>query len=152
MSFSPLLKIRMQGCRDCVHILRSTVDVLGGRIGLDALELNRVALAVDELYANIVRHSYCDEEGPVEFEAGVCVDAGGRRGLRFLFRDYAPPLPDTTFCCKKGDVDDSVIKVGGLGMHLICSVMDVVRHEALADGNSWLLGFRCEGEGDESGA
>lgn len=144
MSDQLLLQIRMTGCRDCVHVLRSVVEVLGGRVGLDALELNRVALAVDELYANIVRHSYGHENGSVEFEAGLCGDSG----LRFVFRDFAPPLPDTTFCRKKSDGESAEIKVGGLGMHLICSVMDVIRHEPLVDGNRWLLGFRCEGEGE----
>lgn len=141
------VRIQMSGCRDCVHILQAAVEVMGKRIGLDDLAANRVILAVDELYANIIRHGYQDDMGPVEFE----VEVVGKSELRFIFRDFAPPLHDTGFCCKKGDDAHQPVVAGGLGMHLICSIMDEVNHEALADGNRWVLRFGCEGERNGSG-
>ena len=54
------------------------------------------------------------------------------------------------------DTQSSVadISPGGLGVQLIHSIMDVVEHVALADGNQWTLIYICKqdlkGAGDEA--
>lgn len=152
-SDAQVLNVQMSGCRDCIHVLRSVVEVIANRIGLDALQANRVTLAVDEMYANIIRHSYHDELGLVEFEAKAIDTGDEKMGLIFVFRDYAEPLSDTAFCSEKSEQEIHDIKVGGLGMHLICSVMDMVKHEPMPDGNRWIMAFGCEGvegNGNES--
>jgi anti-sigma regulatory factor (Ser/Thr protein kinase) len=119
-----------------VHVLQSIVEVLGARVGLDEIATNRLALAVDELYANIAKHGYHGKPGPVEFEAHIHRESGGIAQLHFEFRDHAPAIKDKEILNGR-DIND--VAPGGLGMHLICSVMDEVQHEALPDGNRWHL-------------
>jgi len=139
---------------DCIHILRSMVAVMTARAGFDELRSNRVAIAVDELFANIARHAYRGRPGRVEIETEI-VEKAGQRRLQFDFRDYASfgwTGDVRKFAEQKQDCEH--LKPGGLGLKLICSVADDCRHEVLEDGNFWRLIFHiCNGEGagDRSG-
>ena len=72
---------------DCVHVLQAIAELMAVRAGMPALRANRVALAVDELFANIMRHGYAGGPGRVEMEATLGAGAGGRRWLCFAFPD-----------------------------------------------------------------
>lgn len=129
---------------DCVLVLRSMVNVLCGRAKLTEIEKNRVGLAVDELYANIVRHGYRGEAKPLMFEADMAVEEEGL-ALRFLFQDSAPVVDLSGWDCG-GDIQpccSDKIMPGGLGIPLIHAIMDHVGHEALPDGNRWVMVYRC---------
>jgi len=118
---------------DCVHVLCSMVEVVGHRYGLDEKQINRMVLAVDELFANIGQHGYRGEEGLIEMH----VDYDGR-ALCFEFRDYAEPIQDARiFSNRTPDIHG--LFSGGLGMHLIHATMDKFSHQPLRDGNRWLL-------------
>jgi sigma-B regulation protein RsbU (phosphoserine phosphatase) len=75
-----------------------------------------IVMAVDEACQNIIRHGYAGEpEGDIELEIE-------RRGddLVFSLRDFAPKIDPS--CVKPRDLDD--VRPGGLGTHLIRTVMD----------------------------
>ncbi|MFQ5355289.1 MAG: ATP-binding protein [Mariprofundaceae bacterium] len=116
---------------DCINVLRSIVEVVASRAKLDPIEVNRMVLAVDELFANISEHGYGDKPGIIEMSAAM-----EQTKLCFEFRDFASPIRDKN-CLQGRDLDD--IRPGGLGLHLISSVMDETFHEALNDGNRWVL-------------
>ena len=120
---------------DCVQILQSVAEVFASRAGFDVIETNRVVLAVDELFANIVRHGYAEHPGEIEVDAAIVPIESGME-LRFSFRDYAEPVAKLEEL-KGRDIDK--VCPGGLGLHLIRMVMDDVEHEALPDGNRWAL-------------
>jgi len=127
---------------DCVHILRAMVAVMTARAGLDELQSNRVAIAVDEVFANIVAHAYGGKPGRVEFETQILCRDDKSRELVFSFRDYASvnwtgSLEGIT----AEQPDAETLSPGGMGLKLICSVADHCEHEALDDGNRWQLGF-----------
>jgi len=107
------------------------VEVMGNRAALDPMEINRMVLAVDELFANIGEHGYQNRPGIVEMRAGI-----RQSELYFEFRDFAPPILDDSSLNGR-ELHD--VRPGGLGMHLIHSVMDETHHKALADGNRWVL-------------
>jgi len=107
------------------------VEVMGARAALDAMEINRMVLAVDELFANIGKHGYRKRTGIIEMQAGM-----NSSELYFELRDYAPPVLDDASLSGR-DLHD--VRPGGLGLHLIHSVMDETRHHALDDGNRWVL-------------
>ena len=127
---------------DCVHILRSMVAVMTVRAGMDELQSNRVAIAVDEVYANIAAHAYGGSSGRVEFETEIIYHGGKNRELVFNFRDYAA-------VCWTGSLEGVTTEVpdvetlcpGGIGLKLICSVADHCEYETLDDGNRWQIGF-----------
>lgn len=149
------LKFELVCQRDCVHVLHSMVEVVALRAGLTDMETNRVALAVDELFANIADHGYGDTPGKVQFESKIHVNDAGMKELHFMFRDYAPVVDTQGWgCSNAAQCCAADITPGGLGIKLIYSIMDVVEHVALGDGNQWTLIYICEqemkGEGDEA--
>ncbi len=149
------LKFELVCQRDCVHVLHSMVEVIALRAGLTDMETNRVALAVDELFANIIDHGYGDTPGRVQFESKIHVNDDCMQELHFMFRDYAPVADITGWACGHDEECSAAnISPGGLGVQLIHSIMDVVEHVALADGNQWTLIYICKqdlkGEDDEA--
>ena len=87
---------------------------------------NAVVLALDEACSNIIRHAYADEEGDVIVE--IC-----RQESSLVFRviDFAAPCDKASI--KSRDLDD--VRPGGLGVHLIATIMDEVMHEDAKTGN-----------------
>lgn len=149
------LKFELICQRDCVHVLHSMVEVVALRAGLTDMETNRVALAVDELFANIADHGYGDTPGKVKFESKIHVNDDGMKELHFMFRDYAPVVDIQGWNCGTATQCSAAnVTPGGLGIQLIHSIMDVVEHVALDDGNQWTLIYICKqemkGEGDEA--
>jgi anti-sigma regulatory factor (Ser/Thr protein kinase) len=112
------------------------------RAGMNKLQSNRVAIAVDEVFANIVAHAYGGSLGRVEFETEIVHRDDKNEELVFYFRDYAS-------VCWAGNLeyittempDVETLRPGGLGLKLICSIADSCAHEILDDGNRWMLGF-----------
>ncbi|EAU55437.1 ATP-binding protein [Mariprofundus ferrooxydans] len=142
------LRLQLNCNSDCVHVLRSIVAVMSARAGMDELRSNRVAIAVDELFANIARHAYGGKPGRVEFESRI-VDRSDGSALVFDFRDYASV--GWNGCMQEvaeRHIDHQDPCPGGLGLQLICSVADHCEHVVLDDGNHWLLIFNL-GEKDE---
>jgi len=142
------LSLQLNARCDCVLILRSMVNVLCERAKLTVIEKNRVNLAVDELYANIVRHAYQGEAKPLIFDADIIACDKGDMRLQFMFRDYAAVVDTSTWDCNdvKPCCAESMLP-GGLGMPLIHTIMDTVTHAALDDGNRWILQYRLQNAG-----
>ncbi|MDQ6970899.1 MAG: ATP-binding protein [Mariprofundus sp.] len=145
------LSLQLNCNSDCVYILRAIVAVMAARAGLDKMRSNRVSIAVDELFANILAHAYGGKAGRVEFE--TCIDHSAQNGceLSFSFRDYAAlgwlgSIEEAAACVT--DVDD--LCPGGLGLKLIYSVSDRCEHEVLSDGNRWRLIFHLNDEEHDS--
>jgi len=127
---------------DCVHVLRSMVAVMTARAGLDELQSNRVAIAVDEVFANIATHAYGGKAGRVEFETQILCQDDKYKELIFHFRDYASICWTGSFEGSAAEVQDlETLCRGGLGLKLVCSVADYCEHEILDNGNRWRLGF-----------
>jgi anti-sigma regulatory factor (Ser/Thr protein kinase) len=118
------------------------VAVMTARAGMDELQSNRVAVAVDEVFANIAAHAYGGKPGRVEFETQIFHRDDKNKELVFHFRDYAS-------VCWTGSLEGITTEVpdaetlcpGGIGLKLICSVADYCEHEILDDGNRWTIGF-----------
>jgi len=140
------LCLQMNCNSDCIHVLRSMVAVMTARAGMAELQSNRVAIAVDELFANIAAHAYNGKPGRVEFETCINDSGEGCQELVFYFRDYAA----TGW---SGDIEEAshasaheLLCPGGLGLRLICSVSDRCEHEVCEDGNHWRLIFNIKVE------
>ncbi|MDQ7000810.1 MAG: ATP-binding protein [Mariprofundus sp.] len=120
------------------------VAVMTARAGMAELQSNRVAIAVDELFANIAAHAYNGKQGRVEFETCIGNSGDGGQELIFNFRDYASAawngkIEEVTTA---GTEVHDPLSPGGLGLRLICSVADRCEHEVYADGNHWRLIFK----------
>ncbi|MDQ6993819.1 MAG: ATP-binding protein [Mariprofundus sp.] len=136
------LQLQLNCNSDCLHVLRSIVTVMCARAHISKLRSNRVAVAIDELFANIAEHAYGGKPGKVEFESHID-DSGEASQLIFDFRDYA--ALNWAGCMQEvatQPIDHENLTPGGLGLKLICSVADACEHHILADGNHWRLIFK----------
>jgi sigma-B regulation protein RsbU (phosphoserine phosphatase) len=99
--------------------------------GYPDIERGRIVLAADEATTNIMRHTYRGEPNHPIFLSAEIRD--GRLHLRL--RDQGPAVDPAEL--KGRALDD--IKPGGLGLHLLSTIFDIVEHTVLPDGNEWHL-------------
>jgi len=152
------ISLQLNCNNDCIHVLRSIVEVMTARAAMNELQRNRVCVAASELFANISTHAYGGRAGKLEIESFIAArdniaDAGERgRVLIVNFRDYAA-------LGWMGNIEEAAARLpdvehlspGGLGLKLICSIADYCEHQVLSDGNCWSLIFHIDDDGENDG-
>lgn len=108
-------------------VARETADAR-----LDAETVTSVRLAAEEVCSNIIRYAYPPgSPGPVDVsvarESGAVIVTVEDRGVPFDPASAPAPLLEG---------DWQTRGIGGLGWHLVRSVMDEVRYEPLAGGGN----------------
>ncbi len=99
--------------------------------GIDESLINKVLLCVDELITNIIAHAYTDdEEHAVLLECTIAPTQ-----LTLEIRDDGVPFDPTKQ--SRADTEASLDErtIGGLGIHLVKSLMDKVEYEREGDFN-----------------
>ena len=117
-------EITRPGTREHIPALLAWLDRTAADAGLpDDLRFS-FHLAAEEACANVITHGYTGEPGPLtlRFESDP-----GRVALSV--HDEAPVFDPACTPPPPLDADAETRPVGGLGWHLIRSVMDEVRHE-----------------------
>jgi len=107
-----------------LKVLRAAMDEIADLAGFSRKECAKIILAVDEACSNVIRHAYHNVEGqpiyvtcritPIKLEI-VIVDLGEPADIKSI-----KPRP----------LDE--LRPGGLGVHIIRTVMDEVHYENLA--------------------
>ncbi|HKB71356.1 MAG TPA: ATP-binding protein [Thermoanaerobaculia bacterium] len=104
------------------------------RSGADASSCFAVRLAVEEVCTNLMRHAYAGREpGPIE----VSVEGSPGRVV-VTITDFAPPFRPDEAPSPDFDAPWEDRRIGGLGWHLVKSVVDEIRYEARADAGNRL--------------
>ena len=93
--------------------------------GADADSRFALRLAVEEAFINIMQHGYGAGGGPVT----VSLRADGQR-ITLTLRDQARPFDPTSVPAPDLGADWQQRAVGGLGLHLVQSMMNEVRYES----------------------
>jgi len=124
------MELSMLAEPDYLSVGRAAVRRVGTSIGLDEEQCESVALAVVEALTNVIRHSYC---GPCEkliiVKLNKLVYSDRTFGLEILIRDFGRQVDPSVI--KGRDLED--IRPGGLGVHIIHSVMDEVAFSHAGD-------------------
>lgn len=110
--------------------VRACVHEKAELIGFDENAIGEIMLAVDEALANVIRHGYggaCDR--PIEIRIERTQD-GDRPGLVFTIRDFGRQVDPQAIVSRP--LDD--VRPGGLGVHIIQSVMDEVTYDPAEGG------------------
>ncbi|HNW58495.1 MAG TPA: ATP-binding protein [bacterium] len=107
-----------------LRILRAAIDEISTLAGFSRKECAKIILAVDEACSNVIRHAYHNAIGqpiyvtcritPIKLEI-VVVDLGEPADIKSI-----KPRP----------LDE--LRPGGLGVHIIRTVMDEVHYENMA--------------------
>jgi len=115
--------LRLEGRSANLNIIREFVSRLALEAGFSEEEANKIELAVDEASSNVVEHAYPDKLKNVEIEVSynpeyfqVTVRDKGKG-----FDPAAVPEPDMKTYLER-------YQVGGLGIHLMKSLMDQVEY------------------------
>lgn len=133
-SASQPTRIRIDSSPANLPAVREAVRTVAGEVGFDEECIARLVLAIDEAIINVIKHGYEGRPGqPVE----VCltrVQEGGTEGIECQIRDFGKQVDPDTICGR--DLED--VRPGGLGVHIIRSVMDRVVY-APAEGGGMQL-------------
>jgi anti-sigma regulatory factor (Ser/Thr protein kinase) len=115
--------------------LADSVEAFGEAHGLPAKLRFQIRLVLDELLTNIISYGYADE---AEHDIDVRMGQQGRR-LRFVLEDDARPFDPLT--AQAPDLDAAPVerRIGGLGIHLVRTIMDRVAYERVGDTNRLIL-------------
>lgn len=99
--------------------------------GVPMRDVARALICVDEVFSNICSYSGA---GRVRFEV-----AAGDGAIRMRFQDDGEPFDPTTVAEPDTTLGAEERGVGGLGIHLVRSFMDSVRHARTDAGNELVL-------------
>jgi serine/threonine-protein kinase RsbW len=101
------------------------------RCGADEETCYAVRLAVEEVCLNVLQHGYGGEPGPLD----VRLDPGTDR-FTVTITDAARPFSPDDAPPADVDSDWESRRIGGLGWHLVHSMMDGVEHEIAPGGGN----------------
>ena len=118
-----------------VPLLAQFVDEVCETIGLDMATTMQLNLAIEEAVVNVMNYAY--PQGTV---GDVCIEArSDDKELEFIISDSGKPFDPTA----KDEVDTTLSaeerSIGGLGIHLVRTIMDAVDYERSNDKNILML-------------
>ena len=116
--------IRITSETDQVASVRSAILDAAACLGFGSLDASSIALAIDEAVANVIRHGYEGHTGqPIEVTIDR-VDRDGAAALQVTICDCGRQVDPATIVGR--DLED--VRPGGLGTHIIRTVMDEVEY------------------------
>jgi serine/threonine-protein kinase RsbW len=105
--------------------LQAFADEFARECSLPDDERLRLLVILEELFANAVTHGY----GPRSGGGSITVALGWRSGhLRITFVDDAPPFDPLAFGAPDLDAAAEERSIGGLGIHIVRSLVDQARY------------------------
>lgn len=140
-------QIEMRICAnpDYLCVVRRAVRQVAETLGMKEEDAESVILAVVEAVTNVIRHSYggpCEKPIIVSLNKGSCGDEN-RPALEIVIRDFGKQVDPKTI--KGRDLED--IRPGGLGIHIIQSIMDEIEFKPMEDCGMRLRMAKCIEEG-----
>jgi anti-sigma regulatory factor (Ser/Thr protein kinase) len=125
------IELRIQAEPDYLCIARTVVRQTAGLFGFDEDKAESITLAVVESLTNVIRHGYegpCDKPIIVGFNKIFDGD-NNRPAIEILIRDFGKQVDAETI--KSRDLGE--LRPGGVGVHIIHSVMDEVEFSCADD-------------------
>jgi anti-sigma regulatory factor (Ser/Thr protein kinase) len=107
-------------------VVRAHVQGACAATGASADVRDALALAADELCANVMRHAYRDVPGPLTIDVAATPDDAAR--WRVTIVDAGPPFDPTTLAMPDVDAPLDARPIGGLGVHLARRSVDALRY------------------------
>lgn len=112
--------------------------------GVPMMDATRIQLAVEEAVTNVVTHGYEGEPGDVTIELGISEEQ-----ITITISDSGPAFDPTKIPPADTMADLDHRNIGGLGVHLIRSVMNDVSYSRSGDENRLVLMKTIAGSSDE---
>ncbi|OGC01410.1 hypothetical protein A2V82_03660 [candidate division KSB1 bacterium RBG_16_48_16] len=127
-----VIKIQITSEPEMLRIVRAMVDEVCLLAGFTSMESSKVVLAVDEACSNVIKHAYRGKVGQlILITAGIFDDR-----LEIEIKDHGEKVDPQKIKSRKL----SEIRPGGLGVHLMKTVMDEVKFvQGMESGNCLLM-------------
>jgi anti-sigma regulatory factor (Ser/Thr protein kinase) len=124
----PEIHVELLSRPELLAPLRAMVNAMAQQVGLDDIGACHLVLAMDEALTNIIRHGYDGSpDGRIWLTLSHLSDGPG---LRVEISDRARTVDPTEL--QGRDLED--VRPGGLGMHLIRTLVDRFEHAPRAGG------------------
>jgi serine/threonine-protein kinase RsbW len=130
----PCVRLTMPSIPRYLAVIRAAVGCMAGQDGFPQDVIDKLVLAADEALANVIKHGY---DARTDGEILVIlrpIATRGQRGLDIVILDRGKSIDPAAICGR--DLAD--IRPGGLGVHIIRSVMDKVRYRRRSGGGMLL--------------
>ncbi len=116
-------------------IVRSAAERMAQMEGFGDADSHALILAIDEALANVIKHGYEGQpDQPITLTLASVTSPEGRRGISVAVRDKGRQVDPKTI--KSRELDD--VRPGGLGVHIIQTVMDEYDYSCPPDGGMLL--------------
>jgi serine phosphatase RsbU (regulator of sigma subunit)/anti-sigma regulatory factor (Ser/Thr protein kinase) len=127
------IKLKISSAKKHVKEVRKKLDEICTKMGFSDADIFDIKLAINEAHANVIEHAYFgSEEGDILFKFEVFKDK-----LKVSIKDYGQGVGQKTIKGKEEDLKD--LEGSGLGVHLINTIMDVVKFERHTSGTELKL-------------
>lgn len=135
MSQSVPIELNITSSTKCLPVVRGAIEKMAKVEGFGEMDSHALMLAIDEALANVIEHGYEGKDDQPIAITLMSVKAGdGRAGIAVTVRDKGRQVDPGKI---KGRPLDEV-RPGGLGVHIIKSVMDEVEYSCPPDGGMLL--------------
>lgn len=117
---------------DNLEIIRNFISGVAGKVGFNAEDANKIELAVDEACTNVIEHAYQNDDSN-DIDIAIQLDyqklsiVVTDRGRSFKFNQVEMPNMDTYL---------AELRVGGLGIYLMRTLMDEVDYQSKPNGSN----------------
>ncbi len=131
-----LIELKINADPFYLCIVRKAVQRMAELVGMNEQDSDSLILAVDEALTNVIQHGYggaCDQQIIIKLRQ---ITPGQKEptGLEVIIRDFGQQVDPKTINGR--DLDN--IRPGGLGTHIIRSVMDKVEYTPQPQGGMQL--------------
>ncbi len=117
-------EITVKATIDQIPVISDFVESLMSVAGFNSRKTMEVLLVVEEACTNIIKYAYPGKEGTIQISARVSGDR-----LELTIEDEGVPFDPTTHIVTLSQADAKDRPVGGLGIHLMRSLMDGISFE-----------------------
>lgn len=129
------VELHISSSSKCLAVVRAAVENIAAESGFGPGDIHSLVLAVDEALANVIKHGYGGlEDQPINVKITPTRHSDGRTGVIVEVRDWGRQVDP---CTIKGRPLEEV-RPGGLGVHIIRSVMDEAAYSCPSDGGMLL--------------
>ena len=126
-----LIQIKIPANPKYLKLIRKFVTSICEMARFSTRQSNQITLAIDEACTNIIRHAY----GGATYQPIILLTRILPDRIRFILRDFGQKADLETI--KSRQLED--VRPGGLGVHLIKSVMDTFEFRHIPNGNELVL-------------
>ena len=143
------IRLELTSSTKCLPVVRGALERMAALEGFNGEDTHELTLAIDEALANVIKHGYeSRDDQPIELTLRTVRSAEGSPGLCILVRDYGRQVDPSTIHGR----DLNEVRPGGLGVHIIQTVMDEVEYSCPSGGGMQLRMVKYVGTRDTSPA